>query len=421
MRSNLHNGNGREVEAMKAIIIGAGIGGLTAAIALSGIGVDVHLFERVSMLREVGAGIALWANAIHALEELGLGQLIRARMSLQSRTDVRSWRGAILSSATSEELAKRYAATLGVLHRADLLDLLVSDIDRDRLHLDHEFTKFSQNTEKLTAHFLDQKSVSGDVLIGADGLHSTVRAQLLGNAPPRYAGYTAWRAVVRFAGPKLLSSETWGPGRRFGLQPLCDARVYWYATKNAVAGEQDRPGEVKQHLLRLFHGWHDPIEAVIGATDESSIIRNDIYDRDPVPRWSDNRVTLLGDAAHPMTPDLGQGACQAIEDSVVLAASFEASGTIDSRLREYEKRRIPRTKKIVLSSRRIGRIAQWRNPGLCLMRNGILRATPKAIKKRQLRSLTLYEPLTKREQELLGKPQRRNFVAEGSRNSHSGY
>jgi len=179
--------------------------------------------------------------------------------------------------------------------------------------------------------------------------------------------------------------------------PLTDGRVYWYATANAVEGEQDRPGQVKQRLLRLFSGWHDPIEALIKAVDESSTIQNDIYDRDPIPCWGVDRVTLLGDAAHSMTPNLGQGACQAIEDALVLAASLTASGPVDHRPRKYEKRRMLRTKRIVLSSRRVGVVAQWENPFLCSVRNAAIRAIPKAIIQRQLRSLALYQPLTDRE------------------------
>lgn len=119
------------------------------------------------------------------------------------------------------------------------------------------------------------------MLIGADGLHSVVRAQLFGDHPARYAGYTAWRAVVQVAHPRIVPCESWGPGQRFGIIPLGDGRVYWYAAKNLPEGERDSPGQAKQNLIRLFRGWHDPVEAVIEATVESAILRNEIYDRDP--------------------------------------------------------------------------------------------------------------------------------------------
>jgi len=177
---------------MNAIVIGAGIGGLTAVIAMQKPGIDAHLYERAAALREIGAGIALWANAIHALDELGLSELIRARIVFQHESDVRSWRGTTLFSITSEELERRYDVTVGAIHRAELLELLLREVDPSRLHLDHQFTGLSQDESEVTARFLNQNAVSGDVLLGADGLHSAVRAQLFSDAPPRYAGYTAW-------------------------------------------------------------------------------------------------------------------------------------------------------------------------------------------------------------------------------------
>ena len=173
-----------------------------------------------------------------------------------------------------------------------------------------------------------------------------------------------------------------------------DGLVYWFATKNAPEHERDPEGHVKQNLMRLFRGWHNSIEALIDATSESAILRNDIYDRDPLLRWTEGRVTLLGDAAHPMTPNLGQGACQAIEDAAVLGACLGSPDSVQSRLRQYQERRIPRTSKIVLTSRRIGEIGQWENPLLCLIRNLAMWAIPASATARQLRSVVSYRALT---------------------------
>ncbi|HYL84941.1 MAG TPA: FAD-dependent monooxygenase [Candidatus Angelobacter sp.] len=385
---------------MQVIVIGGGIGGLTATIALRRAGIEAHAYERAPALREVGAGISLWANALHALDELGLANAIRPHVLSELHAGLRTWRGAVLSSAASNELTKRFAVPIAVMHRADLLAVLAGQVSSQQLHFDHECTGFVQDAAGVTARFTNGKVVRGDVLIGADGLRSVVRAQLFGDQPPRYAGYTAWRAIVPTTHTGIASCESWGPGQRFGIIPLGDGRVYWYATKNLPEGQRDEPGQAKQNLLRLFRGWHDPVEALIQATDESAILRNDIYDRDPLPRWSENRVTLLGDAAHPMTPNLGQGGCQAIEDAVVLAACLANSHQVDSALRRYQDRRIPRTSAIVLQSRRIGEIGQWENLLLCFLRNAAIRAVPSRIKARQIASVAVYEALTEAERAL---------------------
>lgn len=389
---------------MKAIVIGGGIGGLTAAIALHKAGIEAHVYERAFALREIGAGMSVWANAIHALDELGLADAIRRHFLSELHPGLRTWRGTVLSAAASNELTKRFAVPIAVMHRADLLAVLASQVPPQHLHLDHECTGFVQDATGVTAQFANGERARGDMLIGADGLHSVVRAQLFGDHPARYAGYTAWRAVVQVAHPRIVPCESWGPGQRFGIIPLGDGRVYWYAAKNLPEGERDSPGQAKQNLIRLFRGWHDPVEAVIEATVESAILRNDIYDRDPLPHWSENRATLLGDAAHPMTPNLGQGGCQAIEDAVVLAACLANSDQVDSALRHYQDRRIPRTSAIVLQSRRIGEIGQWENRFLCFLRNSAVRALPSRIKAHQIASVAVYEALTEAERALLGRP-----------------
>jgi 2-polyprenyl-6-methoxyphenol hydroxylase-like FAD-dependent oxidoreductase len=387
---------------MKAIIIGGGIGGLTAAIALETAGIEAHVYERASCLGEVGAGISLWANAINALDQLGLTSSIRPRLLSQVHSDVRTWRGELLSSLASDGLTGGNGVTVGVMHRAELLAALISHLNPGRIHLDHECTGFTQDAMGVEAQFANRKSSNGDLLIGADGLRSVVRSQLFGDIPPRYAGYTGWRAVVDFKRFTLVPCESWGRGRRFGAIPMNDGRVYWYATNNAPERERDAPGKIKQNLMQLFRGWHDSIEALIEAADESAILRNDIYDREPLSRWTENRVTLLGDAAHPMTPNLGQGGCQAIEDAVVLAACLRASTAVESGLLRYQDRRIPRTSRIALTSRRLGEIAQLENPLLCFTRNMVVRATPTWATARQVKSVVSYAPLSEQEQWLLG-------------------
>jgi 2-polyprenyl-6-methoxyphenol hydroxylase-like FAD-dependent oxidoreductase len=236
--------------------------------------------------------------------------------------------------------------------------------------------------------------------VGADGLRSRVRASLFGPARPRYAGYTAWRAVVEHGEellPRGTGFESWGRGARFGCAHVGEGRVYWFATRNAREGERDGPpggpSGPRAELLQRFGTWHSPIGDLIRAADEDAILRTDIYDREPLGgRWGRGRVTLLGDAAHPMTPDLGQGAAQALEDSVVLARCLQESGATAGALRRYERLRSARTAMVVRRSRRLGRVGQLENPLLCLLRNRVLAMTPPKAQLRQLEEVMGHEP-----------------------------
>ncbi len=388
---------------MKAIIVGGGIGGLTAAIALERAGMQAHVYERAAELREVGAGISLWANAIHALDAIGLGDAIRTRSLSGSRAEIRTWRGRVLAAVSYDELIRRFGEAVVMIHRADLLGVLAQEIDPGRLRLNHECNGFVQDAEGVTVRFTNGETARGDVLIGADGLRGVVRGQLLGDAPPRYSGYTGWRAVLRPKQPAMAVSESWGAGQRFGIAPMADGRVYWYATQNGPAGQRDPEGQAKQHVLRLFRGWHEPVESLIEECTDSAILRNDIYDREPLARWSEGRVTLLGDAAHPTTPNLGQGGCMAMEDGVVLAVCLGKSSSIGEGLRAYEERRIPRTREIVLASRRIGDFSQWANPLLRGLRDAAVWVTPRKVTVRQFLSVVGYELLTDEERGFLRK------------------
>jgi 2-polyprenyl-6-methoxyphenol hydroxylase-like FAD-dependent oxidoreductase len=289
----------------------------------------------------------------------------------------------------------RQAGAIAVMHRAELLAELARHVDPESLHLDCECIAFTQDHEGVTARFRNGETTRGDALIGADGLRSVIRTGLFGEQAIRYAGYTAWRSVVGFEAPdKLMMTETWGRGRRFGIVPMSHGRVYWFATLNAIEGARD------PDVASLFRGWHEPIEALIAASKPDSILSNDVCDMDPLPRWSNRRVTLMGDAAHPMTPNLGQGACQAIEDAVVLAACLKTNATVGGALLQYERRRMARTKQIVLSSRRLGAMAQAENAVVCLVRDAAMRLTPRRLAAKQMGALLDFDPLTEAERKL---------------------
>ena len=355
-------------------MIGGGIGGLAAASALQRAGMRVIVFEQNHELREVGAGLTLWANAVQVLQELGLASEIAAVSVPLTHFECWSWRGKRLGSIPLDSIEKAMSAPNIGIHRADLLRLLAGTLAPGTVLLDAHCVGFTQEEGGVTSHTASGQHHHADVLVGADGLHSVIRAQLLGQRPPRYSGYTCWRGVAPFEDAQVspgISSETWGRGRRFGMLPIGNGRVAWYATRNCPAGEQERPGERKSLLHRLFHSWRAPIEQLIEETSEAAILRNDIFDRRPVRHWGSGRVTLLGDAAHPPTPNLGQGACQALEDALILARCLGNARESVVALRAYEASRMKRGAGIIEQSYRFGRIGQWENPLLCSLRDAL--------------------------------------------------
>jgi 2-polyprenyl-6-methoxyphenol hydroxylase-like FAD-dependent oxidoreductase len=368
------------------LAIGAGIGGLTAAIALRQAGVDVEVFERAPELHEVGAGLALWKNAVAALEVLGVAGAIRKFSLPQSGAGLRTWDGRVLV-APSPALAARLGEIGLVMPRARLQAALADAAGRGTIRLGKACTSIEPDSGGVIARFADGTSVRGTGLVGADGLHSVVRAHLHGARPPTYSGYTSWRAILPFDHASVRAGESWGYGARFGQVPMAGGDVYWFATRNAPPGVRAAAGE-KNELRRLFRGWHAPIESLIEATPEAAILRVDIHDRPPLSRWGAGRVTLLGDAAHPMTPNLGQGACQAIEDAVALGRSLRDSASdVSAAFRVYEASRIARANRIVKASRRVGTLAQWEMPLAVSLRSLIFKHIGSRMQARQLERL----------------------------------
>jgi 2-polyprenyl-6-methoxyphenol hydroxylase-like FAD-dependent oxidoreductase len=380
---------------MKAIVIGAGIGGLSAAIALRRAGVEALVFERTRELKELGAGLSLTANATKALNGLGLTDALRGIGIPIGVAEIRAWRGEVLSRIPTWQLDEKMGARSAAVHRADLQGALLRELGDEAVRLGAACRGFEQEGEGVRAFFDDGTEERADLLVGADGLRSTIRRGLLGDGNPRYAGYTAWRAVVAPEDelvPADEAWEVWGRGVRFICTQIGRGRVYWAVSKNAPEGEHDvSTGAAKDALLELCAGWLEPVEELIAATEKAAILRTDIYDRDPVrKRWGKGRVTLLGDAAHPMTPDLGQGACQAIEDAVALVECLEERENIEAALELYEARRTRRTAALVRGSRRVGRIAQLQNPLACCLRDAALRAFPSRLQMKQLEAVMGY-------------------------------
>ena len=376
---------------MRVVIIGAGIGGLTTALALKQKGIDVAVYERSPELTDVGAGIGLWPNALKALYQLGLRPALDRVSFVSMEGAVRSSDGTILSRTTADQFIVRLGLPFIVFHRADLLAVLVDAARQIPIHGGHECRDVEQDGNSVAARFANGASAKGDVMVGADGLRSVVRDRLDVPGALKYSGYTAWRGIAPFETAGLIAGETLGCGQRFGIVPIYGNRVYWYATDNVPEGQREPPIEAKARLTRLFADWHEPIPELIRSTGEGAILRNDIYDRDPADRWGSGRITLLGDAAHPMTPNLGQGACQAIEDALVLAHHLSTGPDVPSSLRGYETERMPRTRSIVNASRRVGALFQVESRAFCWLRDLGLRMVPVEMMYRSLKDLGGYE------------------------------
>ena len=388
------------METAKVLVAGAGIGGLSAAITLRRAGFEVAVLERAPELGGVGAGLLLAANAQKALGRLGLAGAVATLGAPASAFRIRSWDGGLLADNPAGELEKKIGTPSVAVHRADLQALLIRAAGEGTLRLGAEVEGFEQDEAGVAVYLAGGGEERSDLLVGADGLRSRVRASLFGPKGPRYAGYTAWRAVVE-PGEELLpwgtGFESWGRGARFGCANIGGGRIYWFATQNAPEGEKDDPpgGPTgpRATLLQNFGTWHSPIGDLIRAADEDAILRTDIYDREPLGGpWGRGRVTLLGDAAHPMTPDLGQGAAQALEDTVVLARCLQEAGATADALWRYERLRSTRTAMVVRRSRRLGRVGQLENPLLCVLRNRALAMTPPKAQLRQLEEVMGYEP-----------------------------
>ena len=357
---------------------GAGIGGLAAGIALHRAGFEVTVLERSPRPREIGSGIVIQPNGVRALEALGVPAPPRSGLP---GIELRTSNGRHLSETPIGLYRERYGSELMVVPRSDLHSLLMETLGRDRVTAAADVTGYEIGAGQVTVKLRDGRRLETDLLIGADGLRSAVRAQMLGDGEPRYLGCTAWRATTDRAGTGLEGGQGlnwWGPGGEFGVLPMATA-VYWFATANVDRGGEDPPGGRIQALIDRFGDWEAPIAAVIASTRPDAILRNDIYDRPPARRWVDRPVALLGDSAHPMAPNAAQGACQALEDAAALGAALAEAPDIGSGLVAYERMRLNRANGFVRISRQISGTVQTENPFLGGLRNLAARLMPERL------------------------------------------
>jgi 2-polyprenyl-6-methoxyphenol hydroxylase-like FAD-dependent oxidoreductase len=320
----------------------------------------------------------LAANAMKALELLGVAQEVKQRGAKVGRAEIRRWDGKLLVELPAQKQAELYGTYSYLIHRRELQATLARAVTAfTPIQTNKRWADFSSSQgEQVTAVFTDGTREEADVLIGADGISSSVRERLFGSSPLRYSGYMALRGVCRFDEDADTSDlgggfEALGQGKRFGFSHLGSGQVFWFAAVNAPQGQLLSISDRKAAALNYFRGWYRPVVSVIEATEEQAILAHEIVDRRPLPRWSEGRITLLGDAAHPMLPNLGQGGAQAMEDAVVLARCLKQPNVPEA-LRAYQEERRDRTARIVRMSRSLGRTMQLENPLLILLRDQIM-------------------------------------------------
>jgi len=346
------------------VIIGAGIGGLTAALSLQRHGCKVSIYEQAAALKEFGAGLLVTPNAMRALNHLGVGRKVAETSSTSRELLIKHYRtAAILQRGPgSDEYESRYGAGHFQVHRADLHDALRTAVlqnDASCIHLDHTFSELSQDKNRVVARFVHGATAYGDALIGCDGGRSRVRDLLHGAKPVSYTGQVAYRALIPMANVPVASRPQArclyiGPHRMLLHYPLRQNKLL-----NLVAiARQSQwheegwtiPAQVAE-LAELYSDFHPEVLQLIASIEATAVFKWGLRDRDPSPRWTLGRASLLGDAAHPMSPFLGQGAVMAIEDGMVLGRCFAAAHSPEEALRLYESTRKQRANSIQLYSR----------------------------------------------------------------------
>ncbi|MFD4430068.1 FAD-dependent oxidoreductase [Nocardia sp. NPDC058497] len=362
----------------RALIAGGGIGGMATALALQHKGFDSVVFEQAQAPRDGGAGVHLWTNGMLALDSLGVADTVLKTTAAQQFCHFSTWRGAELAAWPVGEFAAQYGRPTIAVERSALHAALRNSLDSTKFHTGARVVDFTQDERGVAVRLADGHIERGDLLIGADGIYSAVRAGLPGMRPLRNNGYIAWRGKA-FLEHDLIPpgsfNAMFGPGTRFVYYDVAPGVVHWMSVANGPADDRDDSG-VLQLLTDRHRRWAAPVEDILAATPPSGIIRSAALDRKPDRRWGTGRVTLLGDAAHPMAFNIGQGACQAVEDAVVLAECL-ASTPADpvTALRAYEKERRARTAHLQRVAWWLGRMASVEHPALVRMREVFMRST----------------------------------------------
>jgi len=381
---------------MKFLIAGGGICGLTTALALHQQGLEVAIYEAAKEIKAAGAGISLSTNAIRALNSIDLAKEILATSNAQKCATFYTSNGKVLNQTDFQPLEDKFGLP-GIIsfHRADFHQILLNKIkDKIPFYTNKRGQSVEQKENGIVLHFSDSTSATGDYLLACDGIRSAIRQQFLPTASPIYAGYTIWRGLLTDETEQIkldFPFKTWGKKGQFGAVPMTNNRIYWFASFKAKAKDESlkaiRIADLQQH----FKEYHDPIPQILALSKADHLLLNDAEELPAIPNFAFNRVLLMGDAAHAMTPNLGQGACQAIEDAVILARLLKKETRPEQAFVEFEKERMPRVREATRISRNAGKAAHFNTYFSIAFRNFVMGLMAQRAFKKQIDYLSAVE------------------------------
>jgi 2-polyprenyl-6-methoxyphenol hydroxylase-like FAD-dependent oxidoreductase len=362
-------------------IIGAGIGGLTTALTLKQRGLNVNIYESSAEIRPVGAGIIIANNAMQVFQKLGIQDKIEKAGNKISSMKITDTQLNEISVVDLTEYEKKYGVHNIAIHRGELQKILANEIGYDNIKLSKRLSKI-EKAELFKLTFEDNSTIESKLIIGADGIKSVVRNQLFEENTLRNANQICWRGICEIDLPEKYHNElneAWGKGKRFGFVKISDEKVYWYALTNSKKVKID-----EVNLTEMFKEFHNDVLNIVSATSKGQVIVSDIIDLKPIDKWQSENVCLIGDAAHATTPNLGQGACQAIEDAYVIGKLLDNGIELENTFKEYENLRRKKAHTIVNTSWTVGKMAHIENGFGIWLRNTIMKNLPKSANKKQM-------------------------------------
>lgn len=361
------------------VIIGAGIGGLTTALAFEKLNIPYHLYEKAATINAIGAGIWLAPNALKVFEWLGILDQIKLAGNSIDRITIATSTLKTLTDSKQDDAKEQYGYSTVAIHRAELQKVLAKNVPTDKISWGKGLSSYVENKENITLTFLDGTTTKTDYLIAADGINSVIRKQLFPESEIRYSGQTCWRGVTSFSIGEEFNHrglEMWGKETRFGISRLSKDKISWFAVVKSKPFLTDNRESLKEDLLARYADYTSIVKDLIVNTDINAILRNDIIDLKPIKKWYSNRVCLLGDAGHATTPNMGQGGAQAIEDAYFLSKVIAENTTKDA-FKEFQKVRYKKVSSIVNQSWLTGKVAHI---GFgASIRNMVFKSMPKSM------------------------------------------